>query len=181
MVAALQQGRERERNRNRNTVRIAMARRSQFTARLLFSLLFVMCARGPLATTANTKPELEDRTILVQGSIRHYSVYRPASLRRFPPVVLMLHGRGMTREQAAEQFRWIELADQQQFIVAFPQALPIVPDLALGAPLPATLPAWFGSRNDALWWDSQYSRSFPFVYHPDFGAFQKLPTSVCQK
>jgi poly(3-hydroxybutyrate) depolymerase len=114
---------------------------------------------------------MEGRTILVQGSIRRYSVYRPASLRRFPPAVLMLPGRGMTKEQAAEQFRWIELADQQQFIVAFPQALPIVPDLALGAPLPATLPAWFGSRNDTLWWDSQYSRSFPFVHHSDDGAF----------
>ena len=112
-----------------------------------------------------------DRTISVDGYVRTYAIYRPCTLRHSPPVVLMLHGRGMSKEQAAEQFGWLQLADQFQFIVVFPQALPVIPELNRGAPLPPTLPSWFGSRNDTLWWDSQYFRSFPNVHHPDDGIF----------
>lgn len=67
--------------------------------------------------------------LTVDGYSRSYTIHIPPNVGRRPPVVFMLHGRGGTKEQAAGEFGWRELADRERFMVVFPQALPIIPDL----------------------------------------------------
>lgn len=43
------------------------------------------------------------------------------------PLVVMLHGTGGSAEFAAEETRWADLADEANFLVAFPDALPVDP------------------------------------------------------
>jgi polyhydroxybutyrate depolymerase len=83
----------------------------------------------------------------------------------------MLHGRGGTKEQAAAEFGWREMADREKFIAVFPQALPIIPDLALDSPTPATVPSWLGSTNFTIWWSSGFAQNLPVLHHPDDGVF----------
>jgi polyhydroxybutyrate depolymerase len=86
----------------------------------------------------------------------------------------MLHGRGSTKEQAAKEFGWIELADKQGFLAVFPQALPIIPTLAAGTPAPPSVPSGLGPTNDTLWWSSDFVRNQSSLHHPDDGIFIKL-------
>ena len=44
------------------------------------------------------------------------------------PLVLMLHGTGGSAEFAAEETRWAAFADAHNFLVAFPDALPVDPN-----------------------------------------------------
>jgi polyhydroxybutyrate depolymerase len=109
--------------------------------------------------------------LIVDGYSRRYTIHIPPNVGRRPPVVFMLHGRGGTKEQAAAEFGWRELADRERFIAVFPQALPIIPDLALDSLTPATVPSWLGSTNFTIWWSSGFARNLPALHHPDDGVF----------
>jgi predicted esterase len=78
---------------------------------------------------------------------------------------------GGTKEQAAKEFGWLELAEKEKFIVVFPQALPILPYLPVGSPTPASVPSWLGSTNDTVWWPSDFVRNLSALHHPDDGVF----------
>ena len=56
---------------------------------------------------------------------RTYLLYRPASLSRQTsvPLVIMLHGGFGSGKQAESSYHWDELADQQGFIVAYPDGI----------------------------------------------------------
>jgi poly(3-hydroxybutyrate) depolymerase len=117
--------------------------------------------------------------LTINGYSRTNIVHTPPNVGRRPAVVFMLHGRGGTKEQAADEFGWRELADKEKFIAVFPQALPIVPDLAVGSPTPATVPFWLGSANDTYWWSSDFARNLQVLHHPDDGIFlTRLMTKV---
>src|SRR6202046_1815855 len=66
---------------------------------------------------------------------------------------------------------WRELADRDRFIAVFPQALPIIPGLALDSLTPASIPSWLGSTNFTIWWSSGFARNLPALHHPDDGVF----------
>lgn len=103
--------------------------------------------------------------------IRSNTIYIPPHVGRRPPVVFMLHGRGGTKEQAAAEFGWRELADRENFIAVFPQALPIIPSLPPNNPTSANVPFWLGSTNFTIWWSSGFARNLPLLHHPDDGVF----------
>jgi poly(3-hydroxybutyrate) depolymerase len=109
--------------------------------------------------------------LIIDGYSRRYTIHIPPNVGRRPPVVFMLHGRGGTKEQAAAEFGWRELADRESFIAVFPQALPIIPDLVVDSLTPATVPSWLGSTNFTIWWSSGFARNLPALHHPDDGVF----------
>ena len=116
--------------------------------------------------SGNTK-----QTLVVDGYSRTYIVHVPAHLKKHPAIVLMLHGRGGTSEQAAQEFGWVELADNAGFIAVFPQALPIVPELSSRAPVSADVPTWLSSTNDTVWWPLNFVRNLGLLHHPDDAIF----------
>lgn len=135
---------------------------------LLLCLAFTLRVSG---AAPNTTPAAEVGTLPLGGYTRSYLVYVPEHLPNHPAMVLMLHGRGGTKEQAAKEFGWLELAKEEEFIVVFPQALPILPSLPPGSPAPTSVPFWLGPTNDTLWWPSEFVRNLSSLHHPDDGIF----------
>jgi poly(3-hydroxybutyrate) depolymerase len=81
--------------------------------------------------TVGTRPDLdglgvEYQTMVVDGRLREYLVYRPASARAAEdrgedvPVVFSLHGSGMTMYMMFDYSRWWEVADREGFILVMP-------------------------------------------------------------
>jgi hypothetical protein len=81
----------------------------------------------------------------------------------------MLHGRGGTSVSAARDFGWIEKADKQQFIVVFPQALPVDPARPLGASIPnGLIQHWTFTTNDSVWWTHKIAANYPYLANPEY-------------
>ena len=91
---------------------------------------------GPVAepTTANVPnvPGLtlsflpvgaSEQAITVAGQIRMYRAYRPATLTRFAPLVVMFHGGLGSARQAERAYGWDALADREGFVVLYPDAI----------------------------------------------------------
>jgi polyhydroxybutyrate depolymerase len=80
------------------------------------------CQRGP--TSPDQAPTFpvgtSEQVITVQGQERTFRIHRPATLPAAAPLVLMLHGGFGTGEQAEQAYGWSELADREQFVVAYP-------------------------------------------------------------
>jgi polyhydroxybutyrate depolymerase len=66
-------------------------------------------------------------TINVDGSDRTYIIHVPKEVveKNDISLVLYLHGAGANAEIASKYYGWEEKADQESFIVVFPQALPV--------------------------------------------------------
>jgi len=58
--------------------------------------------------------------ITVDGQTRSYRVYRPAGLNGSAPMVVMLHGGYGSASQAEATYGWDALADQDHFVVVYP-------------------------------------------------------------
>jgi polyhydroxybutyrate depolymerase len=140
---------------------------------VLFFSVVISLRSGPRACGLRATGSSMDKpgVLIVDGYKRSYTIHIPAHVGRRAPVVFMLHGMGATTEQAAAEFGWRDLADRENFIAVFPQALPIIPDSPAGSPTPATVPFWLGSSNDAIWWSSDFVRNLPLLHHPDDGVF----------
>jgi polyhydroxybutyrate depolymerase len=79
------------------------------------------CASPPPAGTA---PEVQQRTIDVDGTERDYRLYVPAGLPAGPvPLVLDIHGLGSNKEQQAAFSGWQAMADREHLVVAAPQGI----------------------------------------------------------
>jgi polyhydroxybutyrate depolymerase len=79
------------------------------------------CAAPPPAGTA---PEVQQRTIDVDGTKRDYRLYVPAGLPEGPvPLVLDIHGLGSNKDQEAAFSGWQAMADREHLVVAAPQGL----------------------------------------------------------
>jgi len=63
--------------------------------------------------------------VRLAGFDRHYIVHVPPTFdgKRKLPVVIMLHGAGGTGQQAMEQTGWDRMADHEDFIAVFPDAI----------------------------------------------------------
>ena len=146
---------------------------------LFFTVVMSLPCTPAASRFLATGPGDKHGVLIVDGYERTYTIHIPAHLARRPPVVFMLHGMGATSDQAAAEFGWQELADRENFIVVFPQALPIIADLPAGSPTPASVPFWLSSTNNAIWWSSEFVRNLQVLHHPDDGVFlTRLITKV---
>jgi polyhydroxybutyrate depolymerase len=147
---------------------------------LFFSAMIALQSRFSVFGFAATDSSSDRAGVLiVDGYSRSYTIHIPSRLGPRPAVVFMLHGRGNTKEHAAEEFGWRDLADRENFVAVFPQALPIVPGLAVGSPAPATVPSWLSPTNDTIWWSSDFARNLQTLHHPHDGVFlTRLITKV---
>jgi polyhydroxybutyrate depolymerase len=69
---------------------------------------------------------LQARTLAIGARERTYQLYIPdnAEGKKNRPLVIMLHGRGGKGADAAKAYGWMEKANQEGIIVAFPDAMP---------------------------------------------------------
>jgi polyhydroxybutyrate depolymerase len=59
----------------------------------------------------------------VGGRARAYRLHRPAKTTAAMPLVVVLHGAGVTASEVERRYHWDPLADREDFVVAYPQAL----------------------------------------------------------
>lgn len=102
-------------------------------ARTRFTRSFLILAAGALLSLpggvlAQAQPQVLQRTVLstgagMVGADRTYSYYIPSTADRhgFNPIVFALRDNGETVEQFAQQSGWLKLADENGFIVVFPE------------------------------------------------------------
>jgi polyhydroxybutyrate depolymerase len=88
-----------------------------FTAVLVIAALL---AAGPTAAAA-----LRTHSLVVDGLVRNYTVYLPATYsdKTPSPVVIMLHGAGGSGSGVIAETAWDEKADQAGFLAVFPDAM----------------------------------------------------------
>ena len=94
----------------------------RLTALLGMLLALSGCSRGhqpetplPAGTTVHTMP--------FGGLDRTYRVHRPAGLTAPAPLVVMLHGAFGDGQQAENSYGWDQLADNANFVVAYPDGV----------------------------------------------------------
>ncbi len=87
--------------------------------RLLIFALFCLVVNMPHARAEGAVA----RTLKVGTMEREYTIYRPVKADKSKPasVVIMLHGGFGTPAQAEEAYGWNALADQQGFVVVYPE------------------------------------------------------------
>jgi polyhydroxybutyrate depolymerase len=88
-------------------------------------------------------------TFTLQGVKRTATLYRPSELADGPaPVLIALHGRGQTIQSFREALHFEPLAEREQFIVAYPEA--IEADWSYGHPIAKPMPVVNGETvNDS--------------------------------
>ena len=64
-----------------------------------------------------------EKTINVDGLVRHYFVFAPADVKDRMPVVLVFHGGGGNARQMERYTGFDELADKRGFIVVYPESI----------------------------------------------------------
>lgn len=83
-----------------------------------FFQLFIVLPVYISALTENTELDY-------QGLSRRYIVHVPESVKQQVPLVVVLHGARGSAEVAAKHYHWVEKADREGFIAAFPEATPV--------------------------------------------------------
>jgi polyhydroxybutyrate depolymerase len=63
---------------------------------------------------------MSEHAIRIDGRTRTYHTHRPQAGNDPVPLVVVLHGAGGSGKQAAKTYGWIPLADDENFVVAFP-------------------------------------------------------------
>ena len=93
-------------------------------------------------TTDFTQPEFTLSEELVNGELRRWVTYVPKSYdpAKETPLVLAIHGYTATAQSTVEESRWHDLAEENGFIVIYPQGL------VREAPMMGNIPAscWVG-------------------------------------
>jgi poly(3-hydroxybutyrate) depolymerase len=86
----------------------------------------LLCAAPAIADEANSGPPviLSKNTVSVDGQDRDYYYYVPANVDRagFNQIVYALHDNGETAQQFAGDSGWTKVADQNGFVVVFPES-----------------------------------------------------------
>ncbi len=72
----------------------------------------------------------QDQSINIEGVERHYILHVPDAVGENPPLVFMIHGYNMTAEQKVGYTRFNDVADDEKFIVVYPDAIDRAWDLA---------------------------------------------------
>lgn len=85
---------------------------------------FAAAQTTPPATATTDADRIQQRTLRVGDGDRKVAFYVPAELRRPPPLLIVLHGHGLTgdvmRSITAQGFD--RLADREGFVVAYPSS-----------------------------------------------------------
>ncbi len=137
---------------------------------LLFLWVMCLCPSGAEAHHKDkNQASTERRTLRIEGFERSYLIHVPRGITHRVPVVMMLHGRGGTSDSAANDFGWVEKADQEGFLAVFPQALPIDPARPSGTKLPENfMQHWKVPTNDSFWWTHGMAKSYPYLANPHY-------------
>ena len=95
--------------------------RSQGLRFLLWPLFVVVCG----ALLGCPRLQLQERTLVVDGIKRTYQFYAPPSVMKGDalPLIVVLHGAGGTGNQIARATDFHELAETENFFVAYPDGL----------------------------------------------------------
>jgi polyhydroxybutyrate depolymerase len=85
----------------------------------------IACGLIVLAAMAHDAARAQASSLFAGGLERTYSLYRPSGLSRAKsaPLVIVLHGGFGTGRQAESAYRWDAVADQEGFIVAYPDGI----------------------------------------------------------
>ncbi|MFH1520076.1 MAG: alpha/beta hydrolase-fold protein [Candidatus Micrarchaeota archaeon] len=121
-------------------------------------LIFLLVISIPFVFAGNLLPKTTDVTFDNITKQRTYLVYLPTNYdpNTLYPVVFMFHGMGGNAQAAADSYGWQELADQEGFIVVFPDSLKDLPpkDFVLG---PISIPGYdvtgFSGSQTYIRWD----------------------------
>lgn len=95
-------------------------------SRILLLLLLVAFTSHPVLIEGSSKRRLAPAIrVEVDGKTRKFRLHVPDAYTSDErvPLVLVLHGRGGSGEEAAQNLGWMQKADEENFIVAFPTAL----------------------------------------------------------
>src|ERR1044071_8584983 len=89
---------------------------------ILSAIVLLAVGQNPLgnALTAN-KSKITKQTIEFDGKKRAYYLYVPDNLASKPPLIVTLHGSGRDGLSLVE--KWKDIADQEGFILAGPNAM----------------------------------------------------------
>jgi polyhydroxybutyrate depolymerase len=79
------------------------------------------CGRGPTRSTPAAASA--SGTLQVDGETRTYRLHRPDELPDAPALVVVVHGGGGSGRQAERSYGWDALADDEGFLVAYPDGL----------------------------------------------------------
>jgi len=87
-------------------------------------MLFVLWSRTKAATTDELPPQHSRLKISSPGGIRECVIHIPAACEKSGahPLVIMFHGYGGTALNAALETNWSAKADEQSFVVVYPEA-----------------------------------------------------------
>src|SRR5260221_8341068 len=86
-------------------------------------LVATAIASSTLPARAATEPRTRVVHLLVDGRARTYRLHRPAKTTTALALVVVLHGAGATGSEVERRYHWDPLADHEDFVVAYPQAL----------------------------------------------------------
>ncbi|MBC7806981.1 MAG: hypothetical protein H7145_12610 [Akkermansiaceae bacterium] len=99
----------------------------KFTRRSALLAIFCLAlSASPAFADDPATPGDHAETITVGDLKRTYLLHVPPGYdkRKPVPLVLMLHGRGGNAQYTARTYAWSELADKENFVVCYPEALP---------------------------------------------------------
>jgi polyhydroxybutyrate depolymerase len=102
---------------------VITARAGLLTSSMVAVTVLAGCGGGarPAADETGAAPTAAATSDLEVGDeTRSYRLYRPANAEAQPALVLVLHGGGGTSLQAERTYGWNDLADQEGFLVAYP-------------------------------------------------------------
>ncbi|WP_412543544.1 PHB depolymerase family esterase [Longispora sp. K20-0274] len=88
----------------------------------LLAVLVLAGCRAP-ADPGGIPVGSSERHVTVDGRDRTFQVYRPRALPAAAPLVVMLHGGFGSGRQAQSSYGWDPVADDQRFVVAYPDGL----------------------------------------------------------
>ena len=93
---------------------------------IFLSAVFILVWTGGVSEWGNpVKAAISTYSIKVDGKQRTYVVYAPLDYhsKKLVPVVVMLHGLGGTGEGVIQETGWDKKADQEGFLVVFPDGI----------------------------------------------------------
>lgn len=92
----------------------------RFGACLVLLVVAVLGGLGPSGVDAAARGTSTEHHLTWDGIDRLYRLYIPANVAQSAPLVVMMHGGGGSAEQAERAYGWDALADEQGFVVAYP-------------------------------------------------------------
>jgi polyhydroxybutyrate depolymerase len=90
-------------------------------ALLLVASLTAGCS--PLPKTPRIPEGTSIQHVSVDGQDRYFRVFRPEKLPDATPLVIVMHGAGVTARRTERQYGWDDVAARHRFVVAYPAGI----------------------------------------------------------